>query len=153
MQVLPHVPPILSAFLFVLPLGAQEIAPADSAKPETIERFFVASRVEQVFASSRELMFGSVPAPEPIAGRWRELMAKYLPYDSVKVDLFRIYREAISETDMQGLIRFYESDLGQRVMVKLPSLLNRASGIVADRLRRHLPEFMAEMRAGARDSP
>ncbi len=90
MQVLRGVLPILASCMFGLPLAAQEISPSDSATLETIERFFVASRVEQVFASSRELMFGSVPAPEPIAGRWRELMAKYLPYDSVKVDLFRI---------------------------------------------------------------
>ena len=131
-----------------VPLAGQQIPANDSARVETVKKLFAVTRVEQFHTQMLEMMlerYAQVPSLAPYAEPMREFLAKHASYSVVEGDLIATYREYYSETEVQQLIRFYESPLGQRVAAVTPVLSARLSQITSDKINRLLPELMREL--------
>ncbi len=135
------------------PPAPAAIAPADSARPETIERLLVAADMEHMYAQSMEAGISAQLKANPQLARYEDIlrafMLKYASYASMKPDLIRMYRATFSEAEMQEIIVFYQSPFGRRLMARMPALMARSSEMSAQRVQAHLPELIADIQAKA----
>ncbi|MFH0916572.1 MAG: DUF2059 domain-containing protein [bacterium] len=152
--------PVLAALIassLASPLNAQAIPPADSARPEAIERLFVAADLERLYVQTIEAgtaaQFRANPALAPYADLLRAFTLRYISYDAMKPDLIRLYRETFSESEVEELIRFYQSDFGRWFTTRMAPLGVRSSEMATERIRVHLPELTAEIMARATAPP
>ena len=64
--------------------------------------------------------------------------------------MVKLYTSNFSEQEMQELIAFYESPLGQKVLEKMPSLTSQSAQLTQSKLETAVPkvnQLLAEMTA------
>ena len=69
-------------------------------------------------------------------------------WDKIKPDLVKLYTTNFSEAELKGLIEFYQSPLGKKVMEKMPTLSAQSAQMTQGRLEKAVPEvnkLLAEM--------
>ena len=69
-------------------------------------------------------------------------------WDKIKPDLVKLYTSNFSESELKGLIEFYQSPLGKKVMEKMPALSAESAQMTQGRLEKAVPEvnkLLAEM--------
>lgn len=84
-----------------------------------------------------------MPMHEPV----REFFTKHLGWEAVKEDLIRLYAEAFSEDELRQMVDFYQSPVGQKCAQQLPSLAAKSMQKAQERMREHLPELQATLKA------
>lgn len=140
---------VLTLVAFAAPAAAQEIAPGDSARVETVERLLIVADLEKLYNESMEQTLAAqlraAPMLAPYEDLFREFMTKHASWEVMKPDLVQVYREFFTEADMRAMIEFYETDFGRRMMAKMPALMARTSELSARRVQEHFPELMAEI--------
>ena len=81
---------------------------------------------------------------------------KYFNWDSVKDDYISMYSEEFTAEDLKGLIDFYKSPLGQKLIVNTPIILEKIMRISSERFNKKLPVldslFETEYTAFLRDT-
>lgn len=71
-------------------------------------------------------------------------------WDKLKPDMITLYTSNFNEQEMQELIRFYESPVGQKVLVKMPTLTAQSAQLTQSKLEAAVPkvnQLLAEMTA------
>jgi hypothetical protein len=153
----PRVLAVLIVSCLASPLGAQTIAPADSARPETIERLLVAADAERQHTQAIENGVAARMRANPAMAAYADLiqafLQRYASFEAVKPDLLQLYRQFFSESEVEELIRFHQSDFGRRFMPRLDALALRSGEMSAERIRAHASEVTAAILARATASP
>jgi len=75
-------------------------------------------------------------------------LEKAVGWDKIKPDLIKLYTTNFSEAELKGLIEFYQSPLGKKVMEKMPTLSAQSAQMTQGRLEKAVPEvnkLLAEM--------
>ncbi len=72
------------------------------------------------------------------------MMAKEMSWANLKDDYISAYAEVFSDEDIRGLIDFYKSPVGQKLIAKTPELTSRMMKISQKRIQTLLPQ-MKEM--------
>lgn len=132
--------------------GNEAIAPGDSARPETIERLLEATGAERLYSALMDTTLSrleATPQLAPYAENLREFFARYAPYDSAKADYIEAYRATFTESDLEQLLAFYQSPVGQRLLSKLPRILSVTTQRRTARLQAHWGELMSAVAASA----
>jgi hypothetical protein len=62
------------------------------------------------------------------------ILKEELSWDKVKDQYVRAYREMFSQEEIDGLIAFYQTPVGQSLMNKQPELTNRTMAILQQRM-------------------
>jgi hypothetical protein len=75
----------------------------------------------------------------------REFMDEHFRYEELEPDFIRMYADAFSEQEIRGLVAFYRTPLGERVIQTLPEITAASQRIVMERLQTVLPELMQRM--------
>jgi hypothetical protein len=73
-----------------------------------------------------------------------KLMAR-LSSDEMIVRLIPIYDKAFSEEELKGIIRFYESAAGQRLLEATPQVMEEANNVSGKWVRELIPQIMEQM--------
>lgn len=153
----PRVLAVLIVSCLASPLGAQTIAPTDSARPETIERLLVAADVERQYTQAIEnaaaARLRANPAMAADANLIEAFIRRYASFDAVKPDVLLLYRQFFSESEVEERIRFSQSDFGRRFMPRLDALALRSGELSAERIRAHASEVTAAILSRAMASP
>ena len=71
-------------------------------------------------------------------------------WDKVKPDLITLYTESFTEQELSKLNEFYESELGKKMLTKLPELNARSAQVTQSKLESAVPQvnkLLAEMTA------
>ena len=58
-----------------------------------------------------------------------QYVEEMMGWETLKDDYISLYIEVFSEEELQGLVDFYKSDLGQKLLVKQPELMKRSMEI------------------------
>ena len=108
-------------------------------------------QVRQMFAQR----FAQAKAPESKKALLESYQAKAnvalekaVGWDKIKPDLVKLYTTNFSEAELKGLIEFYQSPLGKKVMEKMPTLSAQSAQMTQGRLEKAVPEvnkLLAEM--------
>jgi hypothetical protein len=138
------------------PVAAQSVE--FEVKADLVRRYFVVIQFEKLMTVSMESMTGpmleSTPLPEDKIALMREaVLAAYAVVLPQMIEAnIAIYAEAFTVEELEGLVAFYESPLGQSVMVK-SVMLSRGAGEVFERFQPLLQEEMTRQMCVRIDCP
>ncbi|MDR2127537.1 MAG: DUF2059 domain-containing protein [Burkholderiaceae bacterium] len=80
--------------------------------------------------------------------QYSEIVQKEFSWDALKPDLFKVYREVLTQEEVDGLIAFYESPVGQSTTSKMPALMAKSVDVTQQRI----PSLIQQMQAAMRES-
>ena len=72
---------------------------------------------------------------------------RYFQWPTVKARLTDVYAGAYTEAELQSLVAFYRSPVGQKTAALAPELAKRGSAIGADIAKEHLAELQQMIQA------
>jgi uncharacterized protein len=148
------------------------IAPAradEASKKAKVEEFMKVTNLEQTMTESLNLVTKQVRSGfvEQVMGiklpperqkaldaaqdKIEALVLEALGWDAMKQEYGRLYGDAFSEEELDGMIAFYKSSAGKSMVSKTPALMARASEIAQDRMAAVIPQLQEMMRKFAAD--
>lgn len=153
------------SFLPLLLAVCTSLASAAPATNESVEALLVLTKAQElvdsansnVEASIRQGMTAAVGATELNAEQKQlldvlpsKLVAAMQPefsWQVLKPDFVRLYAETFDQAEVDGMIEFYKSPLGQSLIAKMPQVLNRSMQVTQARLAAAMPKLQAAVAA------
>lgn len=150
------------ACLFAISASAVHAAPATA---ESIEALLAITKTKELVdsantnieASVRQGMLTAVGNKELTAEQKQLLdvlpakivaaMQPEFSWEILKPDFVRLYAETFSQEEVDGMIQFYKSPLGQTLISKMPVVMNRSMQIVQARLGAAMPKVQSAVAA------
>jgi hypothetical protein len=71
----------------------------------------------------------------------RAFMFKYLGWDAVKQDVANLYAQYFTVDDLEQLIKFYSTPVGQKMLLITPELTQKSMAIGSQRVKEHMDEL------------
>lgn len=72
---------------------------------------------------------------------YRDFIFKYFNYDSLKSEYANIYKEEFTNDELIGMINFYSTDLGKKMVNKEPIIMSKVGRIFSMRMFQKFPEL------------
>ncbi|WP_420129374.1 DUF2059 domain-containing protein [Longimicrobium sp.] len=131
---------ILALVVAAAPAAAQpEPTPGElAAANELLE----VSRSRENFIRGMEIgmeMGGMGELTPEVRAAVREVLDQHFPYEELQPDMARMYADLYTEEEIRGMIAFYRTPLGQRMIETLPELTAESQRIVQERLQAVMP--------------
>lgn len=137
--------------LFIISTAA---ASAESHR-QAVEELLAISRVDQMLEpmmdnvmSVMQQQMSQVNIPEdkkPIVDKYNqkiiETLRHEMRWENMQEDFVALYLEAYSEEELRGLADFYKSPLGQKMLDKMPELMQASMQISQGLLQQTLPKI------------
>jgi uncharacterized protein len=136
---------VTSLFVGSLPAVSQDPVAVLSHEKAARELYRMVGGVKAAEAGA-EAMMGMVrgnPEFAPYEDVFRTWYQKVFAAGDLEAELAKLYMHAFSEQELQGLIAFYRTPLGQKALEKLPHLMQQATEIGMRRGKEHAPELQA----------
>ena len=73
--------------------------------------------------------------------RFTQLVREEMNWEQMKPDIVRIYQESFDQTEVDGLVAFYESPLGQSVISKMPQVMQKSLAMSQAHVARLMPKM------------
>lgn len=109
----------------------------------------VYAQVQQMFAQRfAQAPDGNRAVLERYQAKADAALDRAVGWDRLRPDMVRLYTSHFSEQELKDLIAFYESPLGQKVLLKMPTLTAQSAQITQSKLEAAVPEvnrLLAEM--------
>ncbi len=90
------------------------------------------------------------PGMAPFETVMRQFLMKHMSWDSLKADTIQIYMSEFTEKELDELNRFYGTDVGRKMVEKMPGLMEKGAELGARRVQENIPELQAAMEAEAK---
>ncbi len=87
------------------------------------------------------------PSLAPYQAQMKTFLNKYMSWPSLKEDLAKVYMAEFTESELNDLIKFYQTPLGKKTVEKMPSLMSKGAEMGQKRMQEHLPELQAAIQA------
>lgn len=85
-----------------------------------------------------------------------EMISQEMTWEKVKDDYIRIYAETFTEEELDEIIKFYQTPVGQKLIAKMPELSRRSIEVGQKQMTTLLPKIQAlsqEMKAKEAAAP
>jgi len=136
--------------LVALPLSARA---GDAERRQLAEQFLnvnkVKEQVDMMYGKVEGIISSQIEAIELTEDREKNLLAmqqiakdllfKGLSWEALKEDYINLYTETFSEEDLQGIIAFSKSPLGQKMAEKSPLLMQKSMEIGRQHAQQVMP--------------
>lgn len=137
-----------------LALSAAPRARADEASHRAaILEFFKLTEIERLLQqgtdASLQAQIQMNPGLAQYAPQLKEFMAKHMSWKALQDDFVRIYMKSFNEAEIKQIIAFYKTDVGRKLVVELPKLMQQGMQLGATRVQQHMPELLKSLQAGA----
>ena len=145
-------------FLLVFSIAAgflaEPVSTADEASHRAaVEKLFSTMNMEKAHAATLDNILQqqarSNPAMAQLQGTMRDFLNKYMGWEALKGDMIKIYQEAYSEAEVGELNKFYDTPVGGKSIGQMPALMGRGMAVAQERMKEHLPELQAALKAAA----
>lgn len=135
--------PRLALVLAVVPASA---AFGDAKSHEaSVRAFFKAAQMDTLINSTLEQMTEMQVRANPAVGPYRktllEFFKKYMSWDSLEPELVQLYVKEFTEHEIKEITKFYQTEVGKKVMKKLPELSAKGAAIGQSRVQAHIGEL------------
>jgi uncharacterized protein len=108
-------------------------------------------RLEQVTTASIATMTDAMISQNPMLAQLRDVFIsffkEYVRWEELRPEYVRMYREAYSEAELNELIAFYRTPVGQKTVELMPVLMQRGAQIGQKQIQPHLPELQRRIEA------
>jgi len=112
------------------------------------------TKVEQQMATSTESVADAMTKGNPVLAQFRDVIVewanKYLTWNAMLPEVAKLYKETFSESEIRELIAFYQTPIGQKVLVKMPELTQKAFSIGSSIGQAHSDELRQMIEAKAK---
>jgi len=144
--------PGLLALLLVLASPAAAPADTDSHR-QAVERLFELTHLQRLIEDSVDgvlnLQITQNPALAAHRDALRAFLEKYIGWQALKDDLTAMYMQAFTEPELNEMNGFYSSTTGQKVLQRLPELVQQRNQLAMQRLQEHIGELQQAIGAAA----
>lgn len=141
--------------LIAVDVGSQ--APSSSPASDTAashvraaERFLVVTDAEKLMNEQTDqalqIQLRRSPATAQLLAPSQAIMRKYMTYEAVKPDLIKAYTATYSESELNQLVAFYQTDLGKMMLDRAPKVLALTRAATEERMKAAQPELMEAIR-------
>jgi len=148
---------LLQCALLLVMVGsaaAQEQAEVTSHQ-RLAEELVAVLQLEEGMARSVDMMTKTMAA-QPMGVQMQDVMREFyeefMSWDTLRPSYVKIYMDAFTEAELEGLIEFYHTPLGQRLVEQTPVITEESAAAAQAIMQPHLPELqrrmMAKMRGG-----
>lgn len=88
----------------------------------------------------------NVPADKQIIveeyrGRLDQLLAQQLKWEDIKSELVKSYTQSFTEKELEEIVSFYKSPLGQKLISTMPKLMQQAAQLGQQQIQQALPQI------------
>ena len=137
---------LLSASLLATAATAAEPSPGGSHY-KAAEKMLTLMDMETVLRRSIDEMLKAQiaqnPGIAPFETVMRQFLMKHMSWESLKADTIQIYMSEFSEKELDELNRFYQTEVGKKMVEKMPTLMGKGAELGAKRVQEHMPELQA----------
>jgi uncharacterized protein len=148
------------------------VSQAEPAKPETVELFLkvtdAAATLDYAYAQLDQMTEqmnhsqGNVAKDDPLRRKHQQelnqLIRTELSWQQLEQPMIAIYSSVFSEEELQGIIAFYQSDAGQKMVKRQPELMQASMAVMQEQsmllmpkikqlVEKHSKERMAQQQA------
>jgi hypothetical protein len=142
---------LLKTILFAAALstGTMALADADSMKEaeQLLQVMGTEAALEQSMSQMIDVQLQQNPALAPYKGVMMEFFNRYTSYDSLKLEMAEAYSEAFTTAELKEINAFYASDVGQKVVEKMPELMAEGAQMGISRVQDNIGELQAMIKA------
>ena len=85
----------------------------------------------------------ATPVVREFSDALTDRMMGYLTDESLKVDIAAIYADVFTVDELRGIVDFYHSPLGKKMMERMPELMQKTMLITQDRVKSMTPELQS----------
>ena len=128
--------------------GAQQTSSASPRQVELAHRYIVAAHMDRTLDGTMRAM-ANLPADAKITTEQRQALVEVVTDVTVgmvgkmKARMEPIIAEIYSEAELEAMVTFYESPVGQSMIAKTPEMAARMAPVMQE----IMPEMQKEMRA------
>jgi len=147
-------PALAGLFVCTLILVTPAASPAgpDSHR-EAVARLFELTHMQRLIEESVDgvltLQIAQNPALAAHKEALRGFLERYIGWQAMENDLTVMYLQAFTEAELEQMNSFYSSTTGQKVLQRLPELVQQRNQLAMQRLQEHIGELQQEIGAGA----
>jgi hypothetical protein len=73
--------------------------------------------------------------------------AEQFSWTTLEPEFIQLYVEVFTEAELRELTAFYRTELGQKMLLRLPEVMQRSMAITQARLQEALPQLMERLQA------
>ena len=114
------------------------------------ERFLVVTDAEKMMNEQMDqvlqVQLRRGPAMARLIAPQQAIMRKYMTYEAVKPDLIKAYTATYSESELNQLIAFYQTDLGRMMRERTPKVVELTRAATVARMKAVEPELREAIR-------
>lgn len=96
--------------------------------------------IEQSFGAVKKMIPGQ-DNPTGASKRALDMIMKELSWENIKADYIQLYAEVFTESEIQGLIKFYQSPAGQAFVKKQPELTQKSMMLSQKMMMKIMPQL------------
>lgn len=139
---------LLLGLLFSTQILAQTVAPANKPTEASIKQVFELSNTRDMLKNIEAQLDGMMKnmmqqalKGEPVSAEQQKVLDKFrekllviykqeMTWEKLEPMFIEIYRNALSQDDVDGIITFYRSPAGQAYIKKMPLVMQQSMGMV-----------------------
>jgi len=128
---------------------------AEPASKETINELFKVTQAQKIMDSvygQMDGMFKNIvqgmnvtEAQKPILDsfftKYNALIREEMSWEKLKDPMADAYASVYTESEVKDIIKFYKSPAGQKMLVKMPELMQASMGIVQNSMKNMMPKI------------
>ncbi len=102
------------------------------------------ARMESIFsqmAEERKIPYKHKPIYEKYRDKLRVLLAQQMNWQDIKAPIINAYAQVYTKEEVEQLIRFYQSPLGQKTLTKMPELMQVSMQVMRVTSKKLLPKM------------
>jgi uncharacterized protein len=168
----------VAVLLVVLAVGCCGARADEASKRAKAEELFTLLRMDQTMGALTtnvmkqvQAMTQSMPGADQATPEQKKLVAdfqqrvldlvnKKLGWKALEPDFINLYASTYTEEELNGIVAFYKSPVGQKMLDKTPDLMTKSTDITQQKMREVQPEFnqlvqdfMKQMAATSKPAP
>ncbi|MFZ6726943.1 DUF2059 domain-containing protein [Undibacterium sp. MH2W] len=153
---------VVAACLFSTHVSAQEVKPSDASLKELMQ-LVNASDLLKGMDQQMDVMYGNMvqqmtkgqtvtaqqqKALDDFHGKMKDILHRQLSWDKLEPQVIQVYRDTLSQDEVDGIVVFYKTPAGQAVIKKMPLIMQATMTM----MQKNIPSMMAEVQEAAKES-
>jgi hypothetical protein len=144
---------LIALVAIVLVVASSTATPAEpDGHRQAVAKLFELTHMQRLIEDSVDNVVNLQIMQNPELAQHREalraFLEKYIGWPALKNDLTVMYLQTFTETELDQMNAFYSSATGQKVLQRLPELVQQRNQLAMQRLQAHIGELQQEIRAG-----
>jgi hypothetical protein len=109
---------------------------------ENLTKMMALIKSKQMAAFTKQLSGAQLQNAEEIAKAVGAILDQELCWDKLKEPLVTTYAESFSKEELEGLIKFYESPIGRKIVEKQPEIQTKSMAMMQGLFQQIMPKIM-----------